>query len=122
MFRFCTPPATLSRNAHVRVVYRRWLAAPGAEASGSLQYPNPEKVKTGLVSRGFDCLFELLKQRKLKPIVAQRFSFAEVKRAHEMLVGGGVIGKIVLVSESSLANPEVAFVAATSDPSEVLRS
>jgi len=43
---------------------------------------------------------DLLKQQKLKPLVAQRVFLSEAKQAHEMLVGGGVIGKIVLVSES----------------------
>ena len=55
-------------------------------------------------------LLDLLKQRKLKPLVAQRFSFADARKAHEMLVGGGVIGKIVLVSESR--QDESAFISA----------
>lgn len=42
-------------------------------------------------------LFDLLKDHKIKPLVAQRLPFAEAKQAHEMLVKGGVIGKIVLV-------------------------
>jgi NADPH2:quinone reductase len=44
-------------------------------------------------------LLDLLKQQKLKPLVAQRFSFAEARHAQEMLVTGGVIGKIVLTSD-----------------------
>ena len=44
-------------------------------------------------------LLDLLKQRKLQPLVAQRFSFAEARKAQEMLVTGGVIGKIVLVAD-----------------------
>lgn len=47
-------------------------------------------------------LLELLKQQKLKPLIAQRFSFTEARQAHEMLVKGGVIGKIVLVPEGCL--------------------
>jgi NADPH2:quinone reductase len=50
-------------------------------------------------------LLDLLKQQKLKPLVANRFPFAEVKQAHKMLVEGGVIGKIVLVPDDSQVAP-----------------
>jgi NADPH:quinone reductase len=47
-------------------------------------------------------LLDLLQQKKIKPIVAQRFPLAEARHAQELLGKGGVIGKIVLVrSESS---------------------
>jgi NADPH2:quinone reductase len=42
-------------------------------------------------------LFELLQQKKIKPLVAQRLPLTEAKRAHELLGKGGVTGKIVLV-------------------------
>src|SRR5262245_23789732 len=42
-------------------------------------------------------LFDLLQQKKIKPIIAQRFPLAEVRHAHELLGKGGVTGKIVLV-------------------------
>jgi NADPH2:quinone reductase len=41
-------------------------------------------------------LLELLQQKKIKPLVAQRFPLAEARQAHELLGKGGVIGKIVL--------------------------
>lgn len=43
-------------------------------------------------------LFNLLRQQKLKPIIAARFPLAEARQAHELLGTKGVIGKIVLVS------------------------
>ena len=43
-------------------------------------------------------LFDLLQERKIKPLIAQRFPLAEARHAHELLGKGGVIGKIVLVS------------------------
>jgi NADPH:quinone reductase-like Zn-dependent oxidoreductase len=46
-------------------------------------------------------LFDLLQQRKIKPLIAQRFPLAEARHAHELLGKGGVIGKIVLVSNGS---------------------
>jgi len=43
-------------------------------------------------------LFDLLQQKKIKPLVARRFPLAEARNAHELLGTGGVTGKIVLVS------------------------
>jgi NADPH2:quinone reductase len=48
-------------------------------------------------------LLDLLKDRKIQPLIAQRLPFAEAKRAHEILVQGGVMGKIVLVPAASQA-------------------
>jgi NADPH2:quinone reductase len=42
-------------------------------------------------------LLDLLKQGKIKPLIAQRLSLDEARRAHEMLGEGGVLGKIVLL-------------------------
>ena len=36
-------------------------------------------------------------QQKIKPVIARRFPLAEARKAHELLGGGGVTGKIVLV-------------------------
>ena len=48
-------------------------------------------------------VFDLLQQRKIKPLVAQRIPLAEARRAHEVLGQGGVTGKLVLVCETSRA-------------------
>jgi NADPH2:quinone reductase len=42
-------------------------------------------------------LLDLLKQGKIKPIIAQRLPLKQARRAHEMLGEGGVIGKLVLL-------------------------
>jgi NADPH2:quinone reductase len=47
-------------------------------------------------------LFDLLQQRKIKPLIAQRFPLVEARHAHELLGKGGVTGKIVLVCNGSL--------------------
>jgi NADPH:quinone reductase-like Zn-dependent oxidoreductase len=44
-------------------------------------------------------LLDLLQQRKLQPVIAQRFPLSEARRAQELLGKGGVIGKIVLVRD-----------------------
>jgi NADPH2:quinone reductase len=42
-------------------------------------------------------LLDLLKQGKIKPLIAHRLPLEEARRAHEMLGEGGVLGKIVLI-------------------------
>ena len=42
-------------------------------------------------------LFDLLQQQKIKPLIAKRLPLYEARHAHEILGGGGVIGKIVLL-------------------------
>jgi NADPH:quinone reductase-like Zn-dependent oxidoreductase len=46
-------------------------------------------------------LFDLLQQRKIKPLIAQRLPLCQARHAHELLGSGGVIGKIVLVPNGS---------------------
>lgn len=60
-------------------------------------------------------LFDLLLQRKIEPIVAERFPLAEARRAHEVLGNGGVTGKIVLVSNQSRTAASPYFGGAASD-------
>lgn len=42
-------------------------------------------------------LFELLREGKIKPLIAARMPLADVKKAHAMLARGSVTGKIVLL-------------------------
>jgi NADPH:quinone reductase-like Zn-dependent oxidoreductase len=42
-------------------------------------------------------LFDLLQQKKIKPLIAQRLPLCQARQAHEFLGRGGVIGKIVLI-------------------------
>jgi NADPH2:quinone reductase len=46
-------------------------------------------------------LLDLLRQDKIKPLVARQFPVAEARQAHELLGKGGVIGKLVLVPHRS---------------------
>ncbi len=48
-------------------------------------------------------LFELLKQNKIKPLIAERIPLADARRAHELLGQGGVTGKVVLVCNTAQA-------------------
>ncbi len=42
-------------------------------------------------------LLDLLKQGRIKPLIAQRLPLEGARRAHELLGAGGVLGKIVLL-------------------------
>jgi NADPH2:quinone reductase len=55
-----------------------------------------ERVKPELFRQDLAALFDLLRQQKIKPLIARRFPLAEARQAHELLGKGGVPGKIVL--------------------------
>jgi len=60
-----------------------------------------KRLKPALFRQDLIALLELLQQQKIKPLIAQRFSLAEARHAHELLGKGGVTGKIVLVRNAS---------------------
>jgi NADPH:quinone reductase-like Zn-dependent oxidoreductase len=69
-----------------------------------------KRLRPALFRQDVIALFDLLRQRKIKPLIAQRFPLAEARHAHELLGKGGVTGKIVLVPdgdslESGVAEP-----------------
>jgi NADPH2:quinone reductase len=71
-----------------------------------------KRLKPAWFREDLIALLDLLSQQKLTPLVAERFSIREARKAHELLVTGGVIGKIVLVSDARQAEPDPAPVAA----------
>jgi NADPH2:quinone reductase len=56
-----------------------------------------KRLRPALFRQDLIVLFDLLQQRKIKPLIAQRFPLARARLAHELLGKGGVAGKIVLV-------------------------
>jgi NADPH:quinone reductase len=61
-----------------------------------------KRLRPALFRQDLIALLDLLRQQKIKPLIAQRFPLAEARHAHELLGKGGVTGKFVLVcSESS---------------------
>jgi NADPH:quinone reductase len=60
-----------------------------------------KRLKPAWFREDLNVLLDLLKQQKIKPLVAQRFPLVEARRAHELLEQGGVTGKIVLVCNQS---------------------
>jgi NADPH2:quinone reductase len=55
------------------------------------------RVKPAWFRHDLLTLLDMLKQGRIKPIIAQRLPLEEARRAHEMLGEGGVLGKIVLL-------------------------
>src|SRR5262245_14702537 len=60
-----------------------------------------KRLKSALFRQDLIALFDLLQQKLIKPLIAQRFSLAEARHAQELLGRGGVTGKIVLVLNGS---------------------
>ncbi|MGE5359130.1 MAG: medium chain dehydrogenase/reductase family protein [Bacteroidales bacterium] len=58
----------------------------------TLKRLKPEWFRQDLIA-----LLGLLRQQKIKPLIAGRFPLAEARHAHELLGKGGVTGKFVLV-------------------------
>jgi len=68
-----------------------------------------KRLKPELFRQDLSALFDLLKQQKTKPLIAQRFPLAEARHARELLGKGGVLGKIVLVCKGSSLESGAAF-------------
>jgi NADPH2:quinone reductase len=62
-----------------------------------------KRLKPELLRQDLIALLDLLRQQKIKPLIAQRFPLAEARHAHELLGKGGVTGKIVLVCKRATA-------------------
>jgi NADPH:quinone reductase-like Zn-dependent oxidoreductase len=56
-----------------------------------------KRLRPALFRQDLIALFDLLKQQKIKPLIAHRFPLVEARHAQELLGKGGVTGKIVLV-------------------------
>jgi len=56
-----------------------------------------KRLKPEFFRQDLIVLFDLLRQKKIKPLIAQRLPLAEARHAQELLGKGGVTGKIVLV-------------------------
>ena len=59
-----------------------------------------KRLRPALFRQDLIALFDLLQQKKIKPLIAQRFPLADARRAHELLGKEGVTGKIVLLCSS----------------------
>ncbi len=72
-----------------------WLL-PGRKRVIPYSIQTLKRLKPKMFRQDLIALLDLLQQKKIKPLIAQRFPLAEARQAHEMLEKGGVTGKIVL--------------------------
>jgi NADPH2:quinone reductase len=73
-----------------------WLL-PGRKRVVPYSIQTLKRLQPAMFRQDLISLFDLLEQRKIKPIVAQRLPLVEARQAQELLGKGGVTGKIVLV-------------------------
>ena len=64
-----------------------------------------KRLKPAFFRQDLIALLDLLRQKKLKPVIARRLPLVEARQAHELLGKGGVAGKIVLVTGGSPKAP-----------------
>jgi NADPH:quinone reductase-like Zn-dependent oxidoreductase len=79
-----------------------WLL-PGRKRIVAYSIQTLKRLKPALFREDLITLLDLLRQHKVKPLVAQRFALADARNAQELLGKGGVTGKIVLLRELSAA-------------------
>lgn len=77
-----------------------WLL-PGRKRVVPYSIQTLKRLKPELFRQDLIALFDLLQQKKIKPLIAQRFPLAQARHAQELLAKGGVTGKIVLVLNES---------------------
>jgi NADPH2:quinone reductase len=95
---------------HGIVIYGLYIAGgwllPGRKRLVPYSIQWLKRLRPALFRQDLIALFDLLQQKKIKPLIAQRFPLAEARRAHELLGREGVIGKIVLLCNVSCLNQD----------------
>jgi NADPH2:quinone reductase len=73
-----------------------WLL-PGRKRVVPYSIQTLKRLRPSVFRDDLTTLFELLRNGKIKPVIAQRFPLADARRAQEILASGGVAGKFVLI-------------------------
>jgi NADPH2:quinone reductase len=73
-----------------------WLF-PGRKRVVPYSIQTLKRLKPALFRQDLTALLDLLQQKRIKPLIAERLPLAEARQAQESLGKGGVTGKIVLV-------------------------
>jgi len=96
-------PEPKGREVRVRVlaagalyIAAGWLL-PGRKRVVPYSIQWRKRLRPSQFRQDLTALFDLLQQRKITPLIAQRCSRVEARQAHELLGKEGVTGKIVLV-------------------------
>jgi len=77
------------------ILRNRFLAGRKSMVPYSIQWLM--RLKPAWFRHDLLTLFDLLQQKEIKPLIAERLPLCQARRAHELLGSGGVIGKIVLM-------------------------
>ena len=75
-----------------------WLL-PGRKRVIPYSFQTLKRLKPDWFREDLIILLNLLQQKKIAPVIAERFPLTEAREAHQLLGQGGVVGKIVLVGE-----------------------
>jgi NADPH:quinone reductase len=73
-----------------------WLL-PGRKRVVPYSIQTLKRLKPAWFREDLIALLDLLRQQKIKPLIARRFPLVEARQAQELLGRGGVTGKVVLV-------------------------
>jgi NADPH:quinone reductase-like Zn-dependent oxidoreductase len=79
------------------------LLLPGRRRVVPYSIQTLKRVRPNAFREDLTMLFDLLEHKKIKPLVARTFPLAEARQAHELL-GGGVTGKLVLVTNAAVGS------------------
>ena len=77
-------------------ILRNWFL-PGRKGMVPYSIQWMMRLKPAWFRHDLLMLFDLLQQKKIKPLIAQRLPLCQAQHAHELLGSGGVVGKIVLM-------------------------
>jgi NADPH:quinone reductase-like Zn-dependent oxidoreductase len=77
-------------------ILRNWFL-PGRKSMVPYSIQWLMRLKPAWFRHDLLTLFDLLQQKKIKPLIAQRLPLDQARHAHELLGSGGAIGKIVLM-------------------------
>ena len=78
------------------LIVRNWFK-PGRKSMVPYSIQWLMRLRPDWFRRDLLTLLDLLEQDKIRPLIAQRLPLEQARRAHELLGGGGVLGKIVLL-------------------------
>jgi NADPH2:quinone reductase len=84
------------------------LVLPGRKRVIPYSIQTLKRLRPAVFREDLIALFDLLKQQKIKPLIAQRLPLVEARRGQELLGKGGVTGKIVLVCNEPVSESQSA--------------
>jgi NADPH2:quinone reductase len=76
---------------------------PGKRRVLPYSIQNLKRLRSAWFREDLTTLFDLLRDQKIQPVIAERIPLSDAKRAHELLGQGSVRGKIVLVCDGAIA-------------------